>query len=173
MGQLDEPKFEALVGAGCTACGHKTVEISTFIDRSLQIMLADPNGPGKWAHDGEKFVDGTYRISCASCKTVVWSDPCCPRCNATGGLAKAVAEESRLAIPKRCPECNELELLAIALVPATANYGAGVTPKPQATAEFGEAGYHVVAFACENCDHAVVTQKCPLCDAPGPLRPRP
>lgn len=146
------------------------MEIRSFIDRSFGLMLADPTDAGKWAHDGEKFVDGIYRIACAGCKAVVFEHPDCPRCHATGGLAKALAEPSRLAVPKRCPTCNELELLALALVPAVAMWP---TPKPKPLVEFGEAGFHVVAFACDSCDAAVVTQACPLCDAAGPLRPRP
>jgi hypothetical protein len=171
MGQLDEARFESLIGAGCT-CGGKVLEIRTFLDRRLLLMLADPNDAGRWVHDGEKFVDGTYKITCTSCAKVLFEDDMCPRCNAAGALGKALGDTSRLQIPKRCPGCNELELMAIALVPATAKSGAG-TPKPQPIVEYGEAGYHVVAFACENCDAATVTQKCPLCDAPGPLRPRP
>jgi hypothetical protein len=171
MGQLDEARFEALIGASCT-CGETVLELRTFLDRRLLLMLADPNDAGRWVHDGEKFVDGIYRISCTSCQNVLFEDPSCPRCHAPGGLAKALGETSRLALPKRCASCNELELLALALVAATAKSGAG-TPKPQPLAEFGEAGHHVVAYACENCDAAVVTQKCPLCDATGPLRPRP
>ena len=149
------------------------MEIRSYLDRTTRLMLADPNDGGKWAHDGEKFVDGVYRITCTSCSRVRFESADCPRCHAPGGLAKALAESSRMAVPKKCPACQELELLAIALVPATTKYGSGIAPKPQPLVEYGEAGYHVVAFACENCDHAVVTQKCPLCDAPGPLRARP
>jgi len=172
MGQLDEARFETLIGAGCTACGHRTVEIRTFLDRRVSLMLADPNDAGRWVHDGEKFVDGVYRIACTSCAAVMFEHAACPRCHAEGGLARALAEPTRLAIPKRCPTCNELELLAIALVAAKAKAGGG-PPKPEPLADFGEPGYHVVAFACESCDAAVVSQRCPLCDGSGPLRPRP
>ncbi|HEU0035550.1 MAG TPA: hypothetical protein VFQ53_33295 [Kofleriaceae bacterium] len=173
MGQLDEPAFEDAIGRGCTGCGARTLEIRSFLDQRLLLMLADPNDAGRWVHDGEKFVDGIYRIACASCARVVFESADCPRCHATGGLARALGETSRLAVPKRCPSCSELELLALALVPSVTKYTAGQTPKPVALAEFGEPGHHVVAFACESCDAATVTQACPLCDAPGPLRPRP
>lgn len=172
MGHLDEARFTAATTTPCAACGGTTFDIASFIDRRYVLMLADPNDAGRWVHDGEKFVDGTYRISCASCAHVVFESADCPRCHASGALARALGEPSRLQIPKRCPGCNELELLAIALVPARARYGAG-RPKPEPLAEYGEPGVHVVAFACESCDAATVTQKCPLCDAPGPLRPRP
>ena len=170
MGQLDERTFDATVAAGCPACGGKTLEIRSFIDRRVLLMLADPNDAGKWVHDGEKFVDGTYRIACTACKHTVFSSDICPRCNAAGGLAKALGDASRLPIPKKCPSCNELELLALALVPAVAQWP---SPKPKPLAEYGEPGHHMVAYACESCDNAVVTQACPLCDAPGPLRARP
>ena len=172
MGQLDEARSEALIGAGCTACGAKVPELRTFLDRRLLLMLADPNDAGRWVHDGEKFVDGVYRIACTQCSAVMFEDPSCPRCHAAGGLAKALGDTSRLAVPTRCASCTEIELLGLALVAAKANSGAG-TPKPVPLAEFGEPGHHLVAYACESCDAAVVTQKCPLCDATGPLRPRP
>ncbi len=172
MGKLDEKTFEAAVSAGCPSCGHSVLEIRSFLDRSVEVMLGDPNNAGKWAHDGEKFVDGTYRMTCAACNAVAFADDMCPRCNAPGGLARALGDTSHLALPKRCPKCNETELLALAMIPALALSGAG-TPKPRPLCEHGEPGYHLVAYACDACDNAVVAQKCPLCDAPGPLRVRP
>jgi ssDNA-binding Zn-finger/Zn-ribbon topoisomerase 1 len=173
MGALDQPSFDRAVRGGCPACGGTAVEIRSFIDRSVVVMAADPNDAGRWVHDGEKFVDGTYRIACAGCARALFESADCPRCHAAGGLARALGEPSRLAVPKRCPKCNELELLAIALVPAAARYGGGEPPKPRPLADFGEPGYHVVAFACDACDHAVVAEGCPLCGAAGPLRERP
>lgn len=171
MGALDQAEFERLVKTGCIACGHATLEISSFIDRSIVVMVGDPNNEGRWVHDGEKFVDGTYMMTCASCTHVAFSSDVCPRCNAEHALSRALSTPSQLTVPKRCPNCNELELLAVALVPATAKSGA--SPKPQQIVEYGEPGYHVVAFACHECDNAVVAERCPLCDSPGPLRKRP
>ena len=174
MGQLDETGFEAAVGPGCPACGATTLDICSFIDRRLNIMLGDPNDEGRWVHDGEKFVDGTYRITCASCAHVVFAHDACPRCHAAGGLARALGEPSRLPIPTRGPTCNETELIALALIAATARTsGGGKAPSPRPLGELGEPGYHIVAYACEACDAAVVAKACPLCDGPGPLRPRP
>jgi len=173
MGQLDETRFEAVVGAPCPACAGTTLEIRSFLDRRLLMMLGDPNDDGRWVHDGEKFVDGTYHITCGSCAHVVFHDDACPRCHAAGGLAKALADTSRLSVPKRCPACKETELLALALIPAAVRYSGGTAALPRPLVDFSEAGYHVVAYACESCDAAVVAQPCPLCDAPGPLRPRP
>jgi hypothetical protein len=173
MGALSQARFEELVGAGCPACQARVLEIRSMIDRSVVVMVGDPNDAGRWVHDGEKFVDGTYRIACTSCSHVVWHSDMCPRCNREGALDGVLAATSRLTVPKRCPGCNELELLAVALVPAVARYGGGESPKPALMAEYGEPGYHVVAYACPSCDKATVAERCPLCDAPGPLRPRP
>ena len=173
MGSLDEPAFDRLVRAGCPACGAATLDIKSFLDKSLVVMAGDPNDEGRWVHDGEKFVDGTYHIACASCAHVVFTSGVCPRCNADGGLARALGDPNRVVVPKRCPGCNELELLAHALVPAIARYTAGAKPKPKPLVEYAEPGYHVVAYACDACDRAIVAERCPLCDAPGPLRRRP
>ena len=172
MGALDQGAFEQLVQAGCTACGGRLLEIRSYIDRSVELMAGEPTNEGRWVHDGEKFVDGAYRIACVGCAHVAFESDICPRCNAAHGLARALQTDNRLRVPKRCPRCNELELLMLAFVPATARYG-GETPKPKQLVDFGDAGYHVVAFACHGCDNAVVAERCPLCDAPGPLRPRP
>jgi hypothetical protein len=173
MGQLHETRFEAAVHAGCPACRGTTLDIRSFLDRRLIVMLGDPNDDGRWVHDGEKFVDGTYQIGCAACAHVVFADDACPRCHAAGGLARALADPSRLALPKRCPACKETELLAVALVPSTTRYSGGAAALPKPLADFGDPGHHVVAYVCESCDAATVAPTCPLCDAPGPLRPRP
>lgn len=173
MGQLDETRFEAVVRSGCPACAAATLDIRSFIDRRLSLMLGDPNDDGSWAHDGEKFIDGTYRIACATCGHVVFANDACPRCHAAGGLARALGEASRLTIPRRCPACKETELVALALIAATVRYSGGTAALPRSLGDLGDPGYHVVAYACESCEAAVVTQTCPLCDAPGPLRPRP
>jgi hypothetical protein len=173
MGQLDEPRFDAAVHAGCPACGGTTLDIRSFLDRRLIVMLGDPNDDGRWVHDGEKFVDGTYQITCARCAHVAFTDDACPRCHAAGGLARALTEPSRLAVPKRCPACKETELLALGFLPSTTRYSGGTAALPTPLADFGDPGYHIVAYACTSCDAATVTQSCPLCDAPGPLRPRP
>jgi hypothetical protein len=173
MGQLDEARFDALVHAGCAACGGAALEIRSFLDRRIDVMLGDPNDDGKWVHDGEKFVDGTYGVVCVKCNHVAFADTACPRCHADGGVAKALAETSRMAVPRRCASCNETELIALALIPAKVRYSGGVAALPDPLVEYGDPGYHVVAYACESCDAAVVAKSCPLCDAPGPLRARP
>ena len=172
MGQLDEDRFDALVHAGCPACRGATLEIRSFIDRQLDLMLGEPNNDGRWVHDGEKFVDGTYRIACASCRHIAFTDDRCPRCHAPGGLDRALADTTRLVVPRRCPSCNGTELLAVALIAAEVRYSGGTAQLPKPLGDLGDPGYHVVAYACASCDTAIVAQTCPLCNEPGPLRPR-
>jgi len=162
---LDVAGFEAIVARGCTACGARTLALSSYLERTFVMMAADPNDAGRWAHDGEAFAERTYRIACTACEHVAFSSDECPRCRSAGGLARALAATTRLAPPKRCPKCDELELLAVALVPATARTGAGA-PKPTPLAEFGEPGFHFAGFACDGCNQAVVAQGCPLCGDP-------
>lgn len=173
MGQLDETRFDSMVQRGCPACRGTALDISSFIDRKLDMMLGDPNNEGRWVHDGEKFIDGIYKIACASCQHLVFTDGACPRCHAADGLVRALGDASRLTVPRRCAKCSETELAALALIPATVRYSGGTAPKPTPLADFGDPGYHLVAYACESCDAAVIAQACPLCDAPGPLRQRP
>lgn len=172
MGRLDEPTFETAV-KGCPRCGGTAVDIQSFIDRRVEVMLSEPNDDGAWVHDGEKFVDGTYRITCVGCAHEIFADDMCPRCHAEHALGRGLDEPTRLEVPKRCPSCNETELRVLALIPATARYAGGRAALPEPRADYGDAGYHIVAFACESCDAATVTKTCPLCDAPGPLRVRP
>ena len=173
MGQLDEASFERAIAA-CPSCAGKTFEIASYIDRQLAVMLGEADNDGKWAHDGEKFVDGTYRITCVGCKTCVFESADCPRCHRAGGLADALPAMSRLEVPKKCPKCKELELVLVGFSPSVVRVTAGGrVPTPTATALLGDPGFHVIAIACDPCGWAVVADNCPLCGGPGPLRARP
>jgi len=172
LSHLDEKSFVAAL-AGCAGCGGKAFEITTYIDRQVPVMLGDANDEGRWTHDGEKLIDGVSRIACTGCGAVAYASDDCPRCHAAGGLARAAAP-TRLAVPRRCPSCNGTELTVIAFAPATVRTAAGSRPtQPAAQALFGDDGFHVMALACDDCDWATVSDPCPLCGAPAPLRPRP
>lgn len=173
MGQLDETRFDAMVQRGCPACGATTLDIWSFLDRKLDVMLGDPNDEGRWVHDGEKFIDGIYKIACARCSHALFSDDACPRCHAAGALPRALGDASRMTVPRRCAACSATEIAVLALIPSMVRYSGGAAPVPKPLGDLGDPGYHVVAYACESCDAAVVAQACPLCDAPGPLRQRP
>jgi hypothetical protein len=169
---LDEPAFARAI-AGCAGCGGTTFDISTYLDRKVPVMLAEASDDGSWAYDGEAFIDGVYRIRCAGCGRDAFASDDCPRCHRAGGLADGLGAESRLEVPRRCPRCNELELTLIGFAPATVRATAGARPpKPTPTAALGEPGFQVIAIACDSCDWATVSERCPICDAAPPLRKR-
>src|SRR5262245_27793187 len=172
MGRLDEPSFAALVRA-CPACGAAALDIASYIDRKIDVMLGDPNDDGRWVHDGEKFVDGTYRVVCAACGHAALDAPECPRCHAPDGLARALGARTRTAPPKRCPTCKGTEMTVLALVPSKVRFAGARPPPPRPLAELGEPGFHVVAITCDECGPIYLAPGCPLCEAPGPLRERP
>jgi hypothetical protein len=171
MGKLDEAAFEKLI-AGC-ACGARAFEVQSYIDRAVTVMLGERNDDGRWVHDGEKFIDGVYRLKCLACGAVPFASDDCPRCHRAGGLRDALGAMSRLAAPKRCPSCKGTELSAVGFAPATVRTGAATRPSPAPTALLGEPGFHVAQLACDGCDWVAVAEGCPLCGGPGPLRARP
>jgi hypothetical protein len=174
VGHLEEAAFQRALDP-CASCGGQSFEISAYLDRTVSVMLGEANGDGKWCYDGEKFIDGVFRIRCMACNVEPYSASDCPRCHREDALADALKTPSRLAAPKRCPKCRNTEVSLVAFAPATARTtdasARPTTPLPKAL--FGEPGYHVVAVACDACDWAVVAEGCPICGATGPLRPRP
>jgi hypothetical protein len=170
VGLLDEPAFTAALQP--CACGATRHEIRSVIDQWQPVMLAESAGAGRWVHDGEKFVDGTYRISCTACGKVGFENADCPRCHAPGALARVLGAPSRLEVPRDCPQCGENQLVVIAMVPSTTVHTGGrVVPKP--LAELGDDGFHVVRVECDDCGVIAEAAGCPCCGAPGPLRERP
>jgi hypothetical protein len=174
MGHLDEAGFARTIAA-CEKCGGRSFEITSYLDRHLSVMLGDANGDGKWAYDGEKFIDGVFRVRCVACNAESFSSPDCPRCHAKDRLAAALEASSKLVVPKRCPACKNTEVSIVAFTPGIARTtdasARPTTPVPKAL--LGDPGYHVVAIACDACDWATVAEGCPICGKPPPLRPRP
>lgn len=172
MGNLDEKTFETTI-ARCTKCDGKALEVFSYIDRQITVMLGERNDDGRWAHDGEKFIDGVYRIKCIACSNEQYSTSDCPRCHRAGGLADVIGKPSRLAVPRRCPSCKGTELTLTGLAPATVRTGENQKPSPRPTALFGDPGFHVAQIICDGCDWVALAEGCPLCAGPGPLRKRP
>jgi hypothetical protein len=172
MGHLDEKSFERTI-AGCSKCDYKAFEVSSYIDRQVSLMLGESNNDGRWSHDGEKFIDGVFRIRCLNCKTDAYNSTDCPRCHRPNGLPDALDVMSRLPVPKRCPSCKGTEITLATFAPATVKAGDGRPAAPTPTALFGEAGYHIAIMMCDTCDFVKTADGCPICGGPGPLRERP
>ena len=174
MGALTEPAFDALVAAGCGGCGGKSLLFQTFLDARVPLMGGDVVGNLVFVHDGEKFIDGVYAVACASCQTTLFESGVCPRCNAAGGLAKALATPNAFPVPTQCSSCGGEEVRFIALAPAKASFSGGRAEKPKTASELGDDGFHGVRIDCSDCGTvAEKSDRCPLCGAAGPLRPRP
>jgi hypothetical protein len=172
MSHLDEQAFTRAIAA-CSRCDAKTFEIESYIDRQVSVMLGEANDDGRWTHDGEKFIDGVYRVKCLACGGDAYTSPDCPRCHRASGLADVVGQPSRLAVPKRCPGCNSTELTAVSFAPARVRTGMGHPAAPTPQAALGDPGFHVAAILCDQCDWVQHLEGCPLCGGPGPLRERP
>lgn len=172
MGKLDEPAFEQVI-ASCKKCQAQAFEVASYLDRRVPVMLGERNDDGRWAHDGEKFIDGIFKITCIRCRDEAFVSQDCPRCHREGGLADALGHESRLAVPKRCPTCKGMELTVTGFAPSMVRTGEGQRAQPTATAHFGEPGFHVAHVMCDGCDWVALAEGCPLCGGPGPLRARP
>lgn len=172
MGVLTEAAFEPMVRA-CPACGAASLELRAYLDRHVAVMLGDPDDDGRWAHDGEKFIDGVYRVTCTACGHVALDAPDCPRCHAPGALAAALATPTRTMPPKRCPTCKATELVVVGFAPGVVVTGGGRPPPPRPLAALGEPGFHVDTIDCDTCGPIGSAPGCPICAGPGPLRERP
>jgi hypothetical protein len=172
MGALDEAAFATVIGA-CAKCSAEAFEVESYIDRQTGVMLGERNDDGRWVHDGEKFIDGVFRVVCIRCRNIAFETKDCPRCHREGGLADALGTHSRLAVPKRCPDCKGTEMTTAGFAPSIVRTGEGRPPQPTPKALFGDAGFHVANVMCDGCDWVALADGCPLCGGPGPLRERP
>jgi hypothetical protein len=173
MGHLNEITFASAI-APCQACGSAALEISSYIDRGVAVMLADANDDGKWLHTGEKFIDGAFRVKCTGCGVCAYESQDCPRCHAPNTLAQTLAAESLMPVPKRCPECKGMELTVTGFSPGTVTTGGGGRlPAPTMSVNVGQPGFHAAILMCDSCEWVAVASGCPLCNATGPLRARP
>lgn len=162
MGYLDGKSYAAKI-VGCAKCDRKAFEVASYIERELQVMIGEPSQDGRWIHDEEKFIDGTYRIRCLGCGDEAYASDDCPSCKHTVGLTEALAAPSRLAIPRMCPECKTTSLTVTAAVPARVRTGEGQVTAPTQIARFGEPGFHVTSIACEGCDWTAKPSGCAIC----------
>src|SRR5262249_55265796 len=100
-------------------------------------------------------------------------DAACPRCHSDGGLERALAAGNSYPTPKECPSCQGEEVRYIALVPATTTYEKKRAAPPRTDVDLYDPGFHGYRIDCR--DRGAVaeqTARCPLCEAPGPVRQR-
>lgn len=173
MGLLTPDKLDELIAAGCSACGSKKLAFRTYVDGRLPLMEGEPVGRLGWAYDGEAFCDGVFEVTCAACSTSLFAEGACPRCHNEGGLTKALTSENAYPVPKECPRCENQEIHYYAMVPATTAYEGKKAEKARTSTEMHDPGFHGYKAWCKTCGvFAELRDRCPLCAAPGPLRPR-
>src|SRR5271168_302564 len=102
---LSEEAFTLLVNAGCPACGGKALAIEAFVPQKVPLLGGEPYGSPSWGYKGEELVRGTYRIAC-ECKKELYAATACSRCDAEGGVERALAGESAFPLPRACAGCQ-------------------------------------------------------------------
>src|SRR5688500_17974869 len=110
MGLFDEPALHRLVDGGCPKCGSIKLLFRTYVDGLVPLMGGEPIGRVKWVYNGEKFVDGVYRIVCTACDEEIFAEDACPRGHAPRGLMRALAAPNGWPVPARCPDCQGEEV---------------------------------------------------------------
>jgi hypothetical protein len=174
MGLLTESALDELLARGCHACASKRLVFRSYIDGRVPLLGGEPVGKITWVHDGEKFVDGVFAIACADCQQSLFAADVCPRCHAPDGLARALAAPNSWPVPAACPRCGGDEVAYRALVPARVSYEGKRVDKPRTTTELYDPGFHGMRADCADCGIvAELSESCPLCSAPAPLRTRP
>jgi len=174
MGLLDEPGLDRLIAGGCARCGSHKLNFRMYVDGLLPLMGGEAIGRIKWVYNGEKFVDGVFEVTCADCSAPIFSADVCPRCHTPAGLARALETANQWPVPSSCTSCGNDEIRYIAFLPAHATYEGKRAEKARSGVELYDDGFHGYRVDCRTCGTvAERTDTCPLCDAPGPLRPRP
>lgn len=174
MGALTEAGLDQLIDAGCRACGKHDFIFQTYVDGRLPLMAGEPVGTVVWAYDGEKFVDGVFRVNCEACGAEAFSSSMCPRCNTADKLGEALTTPNSWAVPTACPGCDDEEVRYRALIPAEVTFKDQRAGKARTATELLDPGFHGLAIDCIDCGTVEeLTAHCPLCGTPGPLRARP
>jgi hypothetical protein len=164
---LSEEAFTVLVDAGCPDCHGKALTIEAFVPQRIPLLGGEPFGSPSWGYKGEDLVRGTYRIACEGCKKELFAATACPKCEAAGGVDRALAGESAFTLPRACARCQGELLTATAYVPALLVYEGKRPSKARAQAAPEEPGFHATRVECKTCHNAVERRDpCPLCAGP-------
>jgi len=173
MGLFGKADLDRVIAAGC-GCGDKRLAFRTYVDGRIPMMAGEPIGRLGWAYDGEAFCDGVYEVSCLACKQSLFSSTACTRCNADGGLDKALSTTNAYPVPDACPGCDGEEIVLFGFVPAETTYEGKRAEKARTDVDLYDEGFHGFQAWCKTCGvFGELKTACPLCAAAGPIRDRP
>jgi hypothetical protein len=161
---LSEEAFTALVDAGCLACASKKLTIETIVAQRVPLLGGESYGSPSWGYKGEDLVRGTYKITCAECKKDLYTATACPRCDAEGGVERALEAENAFPLPVSCTGCGCELITAMAYVPATVSYEGKRAEKARTQTVPEDPGFHAYRVECKQCKNVAEQRTpCPLC----------
>lgn len=161
---LSEEAFTALVDAGCVDCKSKRLVVEAYVAQKLPLLGGELYGAPSWGYKGEDLVRGTYRIACDACTKELFTASACPRCEADGGIERALEHENTFPLPTSCTGCGSEQVSATAYVPATVVYEGRRAAKARTQTAPEDPGFHAYRAECKQCRN-VAEQRvpCPLC----------
>lgn len=161
---LSEAAFTAIVDAGCTACPSKKLSVEAIVAQKVPLLGGESYGSPSWGYKGEDLVRGTFRISCEDCKKELFTATACSRCDAAGGVARALERENGFPLPISCAKCGSELVTAMAFVPAVVIYEGKRGAKARTQTVKEDPGFHAYRVECTQCRNvAEQRDPCPLC----------
>src|SRR5262249_18304167 len=135
-----------------------------YVAQKLPLLAGEVFGSPSWGYKGEDLVRGTYRIACDSCTQELFAGTACPRCDAPGGIARALGHENSFPLPTSCTNCKSEQVVATAFVPAIVVYEGKRAAKARTQTAPEDVGFHAYRAECKQCRN-VAEQRvpCPLC----------
>jgi hypothetical protein len=165
---LSEEAFTVIADAGCTKCQSKKLVVESIVAQKMPILTGEPYGSPSWGYKGEDLVRGTYRIACEDCQTELFAATACSRCDAEGGVARALQQENAFLLPTSCLNCGSELLTAFAYVPAVVLYEGKRAAKARTQTAPEDEGFHAFRVECKQCgNHDEHRKPCPLCGSAG------
>lgn len=161
---LSEAEFTAILTTGCSACPAAALIVEAIVAQRLPLLGGEPYGTPSWGYKGEDLVRGTYEIACEGCKALLFTATACPRCNAEGGVARALEEPNAFPLPVSCTTCGSEQVTVDAYVPARVRYERKRAAKARTVTAPEDEGFHAFRAECGQCRKVAERRDpCPLC----------
>jgi len=161
---LSEDEFTVMVVRGCPDCTRAHLLVEALVVQRMPLLEGEPYGSPAWAYKGEDLVRGTFRIACNGCEKELFASTACPRCDAAGGVTRALETENAMPLPTGCTGCGSKLVTATAYVPAVVIYEGKRASKARAQTSPEDPGFHTLRVECKECKKvSELREPCPLC----------